>query len=94
MKRLIPIPREYADGLRRQGETGMGYQVVSVTLKNGEKYDQVVTSEEHVIEVRGCKDVPFSPEDVAAVNVNHRRWNFRDYEEHELKLAKAASNSF
>jgi hypothetical protein len=77
MKRLIPIPCEHADVLRRHDDTGMGYQVVSVTLKNGKKYDQVVTSEGHVIQVRGHKDVPFSPDDVAAVDVNHKSWNFR-----------------
>jgi hypothetical protein len=93
MKRLIPIPREYAEGLRRCGETGMGYQVVAVTLKNGRKFDQVVTSEGHVIQVRGYKDVPFSTDDVAAVSVNHKRWNFRDYEEHQPEMARFATNS-
>jgi hypothetical protein len=78
MKRLIPIPREYAEGLRRHGETGMGYQIVSVTLKNGKHFDQVVTSEGYVIQVRGHKDVPFTSDDVASVDVNHKRWNFRE----------------
>jgi hypothetical protein len=74
---LIPIPRELADHLKRQGETGMGYQVVSVTLKNGQHFDQVVASEGFIIQVRGHKDVPFAPDDVAAVDVNHKQWNFR-----------------
>jgi hypothetical protein len=77
MKRLVPIPREHADGLRGHRETGPGYQVVSVTLKNGKRFEQVVASEGCVIQVRGHKDVPFSPEEVAAVDVNHQRWNFR-----------------
>jgi hypothetical protein len=77
MKRLIPIPREQADLLKRQGETGMGYQVVAVTLKNGKKFDQVVTSEGHVIQVRGHKDVPFNSEEVAAVAISPKPWNFR-----------------
>ena len=78
MKRLIPIPHEHADNLRRHAETGMGYQVVSVTLKNGKRFDQVVASEGCVIQVRGHKDVPFTPEDVASVDVNHKHWNFRE----------------
>jgi hypothetical protein len=77
MKRLIPIPREQADLLKRQAETGMGYQVVAVTLKSGKKFDHVVTSEGHVIQVRGHKDVPFNSEEVAAVDINHKPWNFR-----------------
>jgi hypothetical protein len=79
MKRLIPIPREHADGLRHHGETGIGYQVVSITLKNGKHFDQVVASEGCVIQVRGHKDVPFAPDDVAAVSVNHKNWNFRQH---------------
>ncbi len=78
MKRLIPIPRELAVNLRRQNETGMGYHVVSVTLKSGKRFDQVVASEGCVIHVRGHKDVPFTPEDVASVDLNHKRWNFRE----------------
>jgi hypothetical protein len=55
----------------------MGYQVVSVTLKNGKHFDQVVASEGFIIQVRGHKDVPFSSDEMASVNVNHSRWNFR-----------------
>ncbi len=84
MKRLIPIPREHADSLRRQCDTGMGYQVVSVTLKNGKHFDQVVTSEGCVIQVRGHKDVPFLPDDVASVSLNHKRWNFREQSRESL----------
>jgi hypothetical protein len=78
MKRLVPIPNEHAIILKRHKETGIGYHVVSVTLKNGKHFDQVVTSEGCVIQVRGHRDVPFSPEEVAAVDVNHKRWNFRE----------------
>jgi len=78
MKRLTPIPHEHATLLKHHRETGIGYHVVSVTLKNGKHFDQVVTSEGCVIQVRGHRDVPFSPEEVAAVDVNHKAWNFRE----------------
>ncbi len=79
MKRLVPIPCECADDLRRQRETGPGYQVVSVTLRDGKCFEQVVTSEGCVIHVRGHRDVPFAPDDVASVSVNHKQWNFRQH---------------
>jgi hypothetical protein len=78
MKHLVAIPRELTTNLKRQNETGMGYHVVSVTLKSGKYFDQVVTSEGCVIHVRGHKEVPFAPDDVAAVAVNHKLWNFRE----------------
>ena len=75
MKHLVPIPSQFVDQLKR--ETGIGYQIVSVELKDGRYFDQVATSEGHIIEVRGYKQIPFAAEDVASMNVNHKRWNFR-----------------
>jgi hypothetical protein len=77
MKRLVPIPREHVDRLKAHGETGPGYQVVSVILRNGKRFDQVVASEGCVIQVRGHRDIPFAADDVASVAVNHTPWNFR-----------------
>jgi hypothetical protein len=77
MKRLVPIPSGFVDHLKRAGETGIGYQVVSVELRDGRSFDQVVTSEGCIIEVRGFKEIPFTPDEVASVSVNHKRWNFR-----------------
>jgi hypothetical protein len=77
MKNLVPIPNGFVDHLKGAEETGMGYQIVSVQLRDGRTFDQVVTSEGCIIEVRGYKEIPFSPDDVASVNVNHKRWNFR-----------------
>jgi hypothetical protein len=78
LKRLTPIPHEHASILKAHRETGMGYHVVSVTLKNGKRFEQVLTSEGCFIQVRGHRDVPFSPDEVAAVDVNHKSWNFRE----------------
>jgi hypothetical protein len=92
MKRLVRIPSGFVDHLKRAGETGIGYQVVAVELQDGRKFDQVVTSEGCVIEVRGFKDIPFAPEEVASVNVNHKNWNFRGGSEVRPK-ARAATAS-
>jgi hypothetical protein len=90
MKCLVPIPTEFVGQLRHAGETGPGYQVVSVQLKDGRLFDQVATSEGCIIEVRGHKEIPFVPEDVSSVIVNHKRWNFRHRSDVRAK-ARAAS---
>ncbi|MGB6595792.1 MAG: hypothetical protein WA621_07870 [Candidatus Acidiferrum sp.] len=90
MKRLVPIPAGLVHHLEGVGETGIGYQIVSVQLRDGRTFDQVVTSEGCVIEVRGFKEIPFAAEEVAAVSVNHKRWNFRSASDVRAK-AKAAS---
>ncbi len=90
MKRLVPVPGAYVDDLQRDKETGIGYQVISVTLKNGCYFDQAVASEGCIIYVRGYTEIPFAGDDVALVSVNHKRWNFRDGSDKSDK-AKAAS---
>jgi len=71
MKCLVPIPPETIGGLKSEGETGPGYQIVSVELKDGRRFDQVVLSEGCIIAVRGHTEVPFDFQEVASVNVNH-----------------------
>ena len=61
MKRLVPIPCGCAEHLKNAEETGFGYQVVSVQLKDGRIFEQVVISEGCIIEVRGYKEIPFCP---------------------------------
>jgi hypothetical protein len=78
MKRLVQIPSELVDLLKRDAETGIGYQVVSIELKDGRSFDQVSASEGCVIDVRGYEEIPFKSDDVASARVNHKRWNFRD----------------
>jgi hypothetical protein len=90
MKALVPIPGGCVDHLKRATETGIGYQVASVELKDGRFFEQVVVSEGFIIEVRGFKEIPFTTDDVASVSVNHKRWNFRDVSDAPRK-SKAAS---
>jgi hypothetical protein len=91
MKSLVPIPSGFVEHLKRATETGFGYKIVSVELKDGRHFDQVVTSEGCIIEVRGYKEIPFTPEDVASVVVNHKRWNFRDNSDTRKKSRAAAA---
>jgi hypothetical protein len=94
MKRLVAVPSESAENLKRDKETGIGYQVVSVTLKDGRSFEQAVASEGCIIEVRGYEDVPFSQGEVAFVTVNHKWWNFRnrsDAKHTHLKVRAASA---
>lgn len=85
MKCLVPIPAEFADSLKQVGETSIGYQVISVELKDGRRFDQVLSSEGCIIEVRGHKNIPFGSDDVMSVRVNHKRWNFRGWSDAQNK---------
>jgi hypothetical protein len=91
MKCLFPIPEACLDQLKRGEETGIGYQVVSVELKDGRSFDQVIVSECCIIEVRGHAEIPFAPHDVATVSINHKRWNFRDGSDARIKVRAATA---
>lgn len=89
MNCLHPIPKECLAVLQRDAETGIGYQIISVELKDGRSFEQVVVSEGCIIEVRGYREIPFSADEVASINVNHNRWNFRDGSDSRRKVRAA-----
>ena len=85
MNCLFPVPQECLAHLRRAAQTGPGYQIVSVELKDGRRFDQSVVSEGCIIEVRGYKEIPFFPGEIVSVSVNHKVWNFTDGSDSRLK---------
>jgi hypothetical protein len=91
MKCLYPIPQACLEELKRGGETGIGYQVIAVELKDGRCFDQVVASQRCIIEVRGYKEIPFSPQEIESVIVNHKHWNFREASDIRVKGRSATA---
>ncbi len=60
---FIQLSEKWAPVLLAQGETGMGYYVVSVILQDGRKFNQVVIDSGYITKVRGYKDIPFQESD-------------------------------
>ena len=54
----------------------MGYQVVSVVLKDGKTFDQVIIVEGRITQVRGLGDIPFTEEQIAQIILTHDKWDF------------------
>jgi hypothetical protein len=77
MKRLVPIPQDSVERLRKDKKKEWGYQFVSVTLKDGEHFEPAVASKVYISEVKGHMDIPFTADDVESVAVTHKHWNFR-----------------
>ena|SRR5215469_16150340 len=73
----VPIPPESAEQLRKDKKREWGYQFVSVTLKDGRRFEPAVASEGHVIEVKGHLEIPFAEEEIQSVAVTGKHWNFR-----------------
>ena len=73
---MIVLTGKWAAELASKPETGMGYQVVTVVLKDGKRFDQVVVVQGQVSGIRGCKDIPFGEEDIGEIILTHDKWNF------------------
>jgi hypothetical protein len=91
MSCVVPMHAEAVAALKGEHETGPGYHIVSVELKDGRCFDQVIVSEGCIISVRGHNDIPFDFNEVASIEINHRRWNFRKWTDAPRAKARAAS---
>ena len=61
---MIELSPKWAIEPASKPETGMGYQVVSIILKDGRKFDQVAVVEGRITEIPGRKDIPFSEDQI------------------------------
>jgi hypothetical protein len=93
MKCVVSLPPDSLNGLKNEKQTGPGYQVIAVHLKDGRWFDQVVASEGCIIAVRRYSDLPFQTDEVSSVMVNHKHWNFKKWSDARGPKVKAASAS-
>jgi hypothetical protein len=77
MKKLVPVPQESFAHLKNEKSSDLGYQFVSVRLKDGRYFEQAVASEGCIIQVKGHRNIPFTEFDVESVELSNQPWNFR-----------------
>jgi hypothetical protein len=75
--KMLALSDKWGPLLVSKPETGMGYQIVTVTLRDGEIFTQAVVESGFVTKVRGYKDIPFKEEDIADIIVTHDKWDFK-----------------
>lgn len=73
---MLTLSSRWLKELAAKPETGMGYQVISIILKDGKRFDQVVVVEGYITQIRGVDGIPFSSDDIAQIIVTHDKWNF------------------
>ncbi len=75
---MIELSSKWAPDLISQGETGMGYQIVSVELENGMHYDQVVVIGGTISQIKGVNGIPFCEDQIVKIIVTHDKWDFNN----------------
>ncbi len=73
---MLQLSDKWGPVLVSQAETGMGYQVATIILKDGTRYDQAVIEAGCITKIRGLGDVPFDEHQIADIVVTHDRWIF------------------
>jgi hypothetical protein len=73
---MIELSQKWLADLVEKPETGMGYQIVSVVLMDGRRFDQVVVVEGRITQIRRFADIPFTKEDIVQIILTHDKWDF------------------
>ena len=73
---MLQLSNKWGPLLTSQAETGMGYQIASIVLKDGRKYDQAVIAGGIVTKIRNIEDIPFREDGIDRIIVTHTKWNF------------------
>ena len=75
---MLRLPTQWTSELARTPETGMGYQVVTIVLKDGREFDHAVIVDGTITQIRNLEDIPFSADEIANIRLTHDKWNFND----------------
>ena len=68
---MLILGARWAKTLASQPETGMGYQIATILLKDGRKFDRVMIVEGRITSIANSEDIPFSEEQIAQIIVTH-----------------------
>jgi len=70
---MINLPVKFSNELRMKPETGMGYQIVSVILNDGSRFDKVIVIEGQITQVKGIDGIPFLAENISEIILTHEK---------------------
>lgn len=72
---MIALSSKWAKVLISQPETGMGYQVVTVFLKDGRQIEKVMIVGGTITSVHGSPTIPSEEADIDEIVVTHDKGN-------------------
>ena len=70
---MISLGDKWVPVLLLQPETEMGYQIASVFLRDGRRFDSVTITQGVITQIDGKKEIPFKEEDIEDIRVTHER---------------------
>lgn len=73
---MIQLPDKWNEYLVNQPEAGMGYQIVSVILNDGRRYDHVIVNSGYITRIKDIHGIPFTVSDIKEIIVTNDKWDF------------------
>ena len=73
---MLKLSDKWAPILVPKPETGMGYQVITVILKDGRRFEQAIHSGGYITQVRGYDSLPFKEPEIEDIIVTHEKWDW------------------
>lgn len=70
---MLALSSKWAPILVSQPETGMGYQIASVFLMDGRRFDHVTIVGGYITKIGNSTDIPFSEAEIEKIVINHGR---------------------
>jgi len=68
---MVQLTERWVPRLLSQPETGMGYQICTVLLKDGQRLDRVTIVGGVITKVEGMNSIPLAEADIADILVTH-----------------------
>ena len=72
----MKLPDRWLQYLLTMPETGMGYQIVDIELRDGRVFKQAIVDSGYLTRIRGVDPIPFNESDISDVRVTHEKWNW------------------
>jgi len=70
---MLKLSKKWAPILLSQPETGMDYQIASIFLRDGRRFDRVTIVGGMITNIAGNKSVPFQEEEIMEIKVTHEK---------------------
>ena len=74
--KLLP-PDKWAEFLRNQPETGMGFWTGNVTLVDGRTFDDVIIDSGYITKIRGRLDL-IEADEVERIQITGNQWDWKE----------------
>jgi len=68
---MLSLSNKWAPVLVAQPETGMSYQIASVVLRDGRRFDHTMIVGGIITEIAGSTEIPFTEDEIVEIRVTH-----------------------